>query len=71
MKRNIEGPADTGQPADEGGKVRPNEDPRHRNTTGEFPGEANEGPNPGETDPEFEQLQAERESAKKQRREEL
>lgn len=37
-----EGPADVGEPADEGGKVRPDEDPRRRNMKGGFPGEANE-----------------------------
>lgn len=37
-----EGPADVGEPADEGGKVNAAEDPRRRNMSGRFPGEANE-----------------------------
>lgn len=71
MQRNIEGPADTGEPCDEGGKVRPNEDPRHRNMSGEFPGDANLSRKAGEPNPEPEQFRAERKAAKKQRREEL
>lgn len=39
-KRIIEGPADTGQPAEEGAKV-PGDDAVRRNTTGRFPGDAN------------------------------
>lgn len=71
MKPDIEGPTDVGEPADEGGKVRPNEDPRHRNMSGEFPGEANEPRKPGEAGPAAEEHRAERKEAKKQRREEL
>ena len=41
-KSRPEGPADIGEPSEEGGKVRPDEDPRRRNMSGRFPGEANE-----------------------------
>lgn len=38
-----EGPADVGEPADEGGKVKPDEHPSRRNMSDRLPGEANEG----------------------------
>jgi hypothetical protein len=37
-----EGPADVGEPADEGGKVNPDERPSRRNVSDRLPGEANE-----------------------------
>lgn len=41
-KDRPEGPADIGEPSEEGAKVLPDEDPRRRNMSGRFPGEANE-----------------------------
>lgn len=41
-----EGPADVGEPAEEGAEVRPHEEPEARNMSGRFPGEANEKPRP-------------------------
>lgn len=37
-----EGPTDVGEPAEEGAKIRPDEDPRRRNMSGRLPGESNE-----------------------------
>jgi hypothetical protein len=42
MARKHEGEVDYEGPQDEGGKVKPEEDPRERNISDRFPGEANE-----------------------------